>query len=119
MALDGKLCLALRPKNYSAELEKWKTHEETLKLNETIASVEAIAKENKKNVKIDNQNQEDSFDDENDSNDDDPNYAESDSYKNCYRHFESTDEKEKHESTNDTDASNDTSNKYKLLSINN
>lgn len=119
MSLDGKLCVSLRPRGYSDELNsKWECHEETLRLKETIASVEAIAKEHKSRVNAEqrrgggNQNDpaasgqlSDSFDEQAESDDDgdDGDAASDNYYRNYYHDFESTDEKDRTE-TNDTDA---------------
>lgn len=119
MALDGKICLSVRPRGYGNEIEsKWQNHEETLRLNEMLASVEAIAKEHKIHLtsrQRDSNKMEadDSFDEEIESDDDggDGDLA-SDNYRNYYRGFESTDEKD-HTETNDTDA--DMGNKFKVL----
>ena len=48
MALDGSLCLSLKPKNFSKEKNSWQEHSETKELNKTILEVEAVAKEKKK-----------------------------------------------------------------------
>ncbi len=45
MALDGRLCISLKPRNYFKQIEFWKEHTETQKLNEVINSVELIVKE--------------------------------------------------------------------------
>ena len=114
MALDGRLCLSLRPRGYAAELEtKWQVHEETLQLNETIANVEDMAKLNKSYRGDDENDQEEESDDDDEEDDrisDDPDT------RNDYRaDFESTDDKDDR-STNDTDT--DVTNKFNVLSTN-
>ena len=114
MALDGRLCLSLRPRGYAAELEtKWQVHEETLQLNETIANVEAMAKLNKSYRGDDENDQEEESDDDDEEDDrisDDPDT------RNDYRaDFESTDDKDDR-STNDTDT--DVTNKFNVLATN-
>ncbi|CAF0727626.1 unnamed protein product [Brachionus calyciflorus] len=43
MALDGVLCLSLKPKNYSKDKLKWEDSPETTELNKTIFESEALA----------------------------------------------------------------------------
>lgn len=45
MALDGRLCLGLRPVNFHKEKQLWKEHPETKQLDGVIKNVEHIAKE--------------------------------------------------------------------------
>lgn len=45
MALDGRLCISLKPLGYFGQREFWKEHPETQKLNDVIDSVELIVKE--------------------------------------------------------------------------
>lgn len=45
MALDGRLCISLKPRDYFGQREFWKEHPETQKLNDVINSVELIVKE--------------------------------------------------------------------------
>ena len=47
MALDGRLCLSIKPPNFYSELTVWREHPENVKLNEIARSVEAMAKENR------------------------------------------------------------------------
>jgi ribosome biogenesis GTPase A len=47
MALDGRLCLALRPKDYNQEIKYWQDHAETKELDEVVKNVEKTAHENK------------------------------------------------------------------------
>jgi hypothetical protein len=46
MALDAKLCLSLKPKNYSKEKDYWLNHAETKALDDIVHSVEKSALEN-------------------------------------------------------------------------
>ena len=46
MALDGRLCLSLRPKGYHAQKEKLANDEEVKKLEEVVRSVEEMCKKN-------------------------------------------------------------------------
>lgn len=95
MALDGRLCLALRPRRYTIEYEStWRNHEDTRRLNEMIESVEKIAKENKGNLE-----------DLEHSDDDDDDDEASDSNGGYYRDEESTDDKDRTE-TNEEDLGN-------------
>lgn len=118
MALDGRLCLGLRPRGFSAELSSWESHEETLRLKAMIASVEAIAKEHKRHRASNSLDEEhattDQDDDDHDDDDDDvDDELASDNY---YRNYEpgSTDERDRYE-TNDTDADTSMANKFKVL----
>lgn len=45
MALDGRLCISLKPCNYFKQKEFWKENPETQNLNDVINSVELIVKE--------------------------------------------------------------------------
>ncbi len=47
MALDGRLCLALRPKSYNQKIKYWQEHSETKALDDVVKNVEKIAHENK------------------------------------------------------------------------
>lgn len=141
MALDGRLCLSLRPRNYSKEIDKWSQHDETKKLNEVIANVESIAKQNKLNhnygaraatrAQTDPEHpdeDEDSFDDI-DYSDNGPSGqygADSDVYKDFnYKHGDtSSDQNDKKDDDSDTDRNDDTvlktsSNLYNVLSTTN
>ena len=51
MALDGRLCLALRPKGYNEKTKYWQEHLETKELDEVVKNVEKTAHENK-NINI-------------------------------------------------------------------
>lgn len=46
MALDGKICLSLKPIGYTKEKEYWATHPETKALDDMVRSVELTAIEN-------------------------------------------------------------------------
>ena len=67
MALDGRLCLSLKPQNYSKEKEFWQMHSETKSLDEIVQNVEQTALANF-NPKSHHQNyaNEDDDDDEED-----------------------------------------------------
>ena len=45
MALDGRLCLSLKPKNYYKEREMWSQDPETKELDKVVRNVEETAKE--------------------------------------------------------------------------
>ncbi len=45
MALDGRLCLSLKPKGYYKELDFWVNHEDTQKLNEIVSNLTVLVKE--------------------------------------------------------------------------
>lgn len=45
MALDGSICLSLKPKNFSKNKTFWEEHPETKELDKAIVEVEALAKE--------------------------------------------------------------------------
>ena len=87
MALDGRLCLSLKPRNYFNEKKYWNEHAENEKLNEIAKSVEAIAKENRPYFKFTEEEEEEESDDEFDdrpnfeSNEEKETMAESDSEK--------------------------------------
>ena len=112
MALDGRLCLSLRPKNFTQEKNIWEEHPETKQLNDVVHNVELTAKQNKDwyNKKLENN-------DENDEDSDD-----SDNY-HYAKELESVDDKEKKDETNSD--SNESSkpltthkNPYSLLNMN-
>ena len=52
MALDGRLCISLKPKNFLHEKQLWETHPETKELNEIIHNVEVTVKENLKKINM-------------------------------------------------------------------
>jgi hypothetical protein len=114
MALDGRLCLSLRPRNYTSELDKWNNHESTKQLNEVIESVEAMAKVNKSNKKPEIV---DSYEEDYSDNEANGNYGESDSYKDFKHKLESTDEKEKKDTEDSTDVDTN-ANFYRVLANN-
>ena len=65
MALDGRLCLSLKPKNFSKEKEFWQTHPETKALDDIVHNVEqtALANFNPKYIQNDENNDDDDDDD--------------------------------------------------------
>jgi hypothetical protein len=65
MALDAKLCLSLKPKNYSKEKDYWLNHPETKALDDIVHSVEKSALENyNPNSKSEIEEEEDEEDEE-------------------------------------------------------
>lgn len=117
MALDGRVCLSLRPRGYGAECAaKWHVHAETARLNETIASAEAEAKRRRSEAgprpRSDDNDDDDQLDD-NDDDDDDLNSGDN----RHGGHYATSDTDEKDKSTNDTDA--DMSNKFNVLTASN
>ncbi len=114
MALDGRLCLSLRPKNYTQEKDFWLEHAETKQLNDIVHNVELTAKQNKH---LYNEGQRNNDLEDNESDD-----SESDAYQ-YGRELESVDDREKKDETNSD--SNESSrlfaahkNPYSLLNIN-
>ncbi len=51
MALDGRLCLSLKPRNFLSEKKLWQDHSETKQLKEIIKNVEHLAEANKETYK--------------------------------------------------------------------
>lgn len=51
MALDGRLCLSLKPRNFLSEKKFWQDHPETKQLKEIIKNVEHLAEANKDTYK--------------------------------------------------------------------
>ena len=114
MALDGRLCLSLRPKNFAQEKEFWQEHAETKQLNDIVHNVELTAKQNKDLYSEMLQNANEEEDESSDS--------ENDAYK-YSKELESVDDKEKKDETNsDSSESNKLfsahKNPYSLLNIN-
>jgi hypothetical protein len=77
MALDGRLCLALKPKQYTERISYWKEHPDTNELNEIVKNVEKIAYENKMlNAEKDKETQKEEKNTNNDNDEDeDENYS--------------------------------------------
>lgn len=94
MALDGRLCLSLTPKNYTKDKEFWINHQDTKQLNEIVHSVEKFAKENK-HLNVMNEK---GYDDEEYSD------SETDAYK-YSKEFESVDDKEKKDDSDSNESS--------------
>ncbi len=76
MALDGRLSLSLKPRDYFKNFQSWQEHPETIQLGEISASVEKMAKDNRHVFKFNEINNDSSnesgasssnSDDENDS----------------------------------------------------
>jgi len=51
MALDGRLCLSLKPRNFLSEKKLWQDHPETKQLKEIVKNVEHLAEANKETYK--------------------------------------------------------------------
>ncbi len=51
MALDGRLCLSLKPRNFLNEKKLWQDHPETKQLKEIVKNVEHLAETNKETYK--------------------------------------------------------------------
>jgi hypothetical protein len=93
MALDGRLCLSLKPKGYNKNKEHWMDDTETKELNEIVQNVEAMAKRNSEKRKTQNLN-DNYYDDE----------EEEESDQNYYRDpLGSSDEKEKKDDSSSSD----------------
>jgi hypothetical protein len=113
MALDGRLCLSLKPKNFNEEKDHWINHPETKQLNDIVHNVELTAKQNKHLYDRDQQ--------KNDLEENESDESESDTYQ-YGREFESVDDKEKKDESNSD--SNESKlfaphkNPYSLLNIN-
>lgn len=100
MALDGRLCLSLKPKKFNEEKDHWINHPETKQLNDIVHNVELTAKQNKHLYGRDQQ--------KNDLEENESDDSESDAYQ-FGRELESVDDKEK------KDESNSDSNESKLF----
>jgi hypothetical protein len=66
MALDGRLCLSIKPPKFFSELQMWREHPENVKLNEIASSVEKMAKENRPYFNFETYDESDDEDEEND-----------------------------------------------------
>lgn len=113
MALDGRLCLSLRPRGYSSELLHWSAHEETARLNELVASVEALAKKRREAGLVESGGGENDDDDD----DDDVDASSGDNASSNYVAAEADGSTDRSDSHTDT-AVGDMNNKFKILATN-
>jgi len=63
MALDGRLCISLKPKGFLKDREEWKASQENKELMDVIRGVEVVVKRKLENVEL-AKNSEDLSDDE-------------------------------------------------------
>jgi hypothetical protein len=66
MALDGRLCLSIKPIGYFENLDRWRQHPENVKLNEIARSVEAMAKDSRPYFNFDDYDQDTDDEEEDD-----------------------------------------------------
>jgi len=101
MALDGRLCVSLMPKNFIKDREYWKNCLENKHLEDVIRGVEVIVKKKLENTDLENESDDQSDDEENEET-------------NNYDRVDSSSEKESGEASNLTN----TGDKYEDVSSN-
>mgnify|MGYP001810571759 CR=1 FL=1 len=107
MALDGRLCLSLKPKGYYANLDMWSNHADTKKLNDVVANVQQTCKSNAQDYLSSRRKTHSDDEDEEESNfeDKDPLATESDQ----------NESKESDDDDDDDEYENENKNKFSLL----
>jgi hypothetical protein len=103
MALDGRLCLALRPPAYRERLEYWKNHPDTNELDEIVNNVTKVALDSKSNSNDMFGRDEQDTNDAEDEDDDDDDGDETSENEIKYFRDELQSDREKKESESDDD----------------
>lgn len=81
MALNGRLCLSLKPKNFTKDRHLWQENAETKKLNDVIKGVELAVKEKMEKSAINDGNSV-QFTNENDDDDNEDDEEEKENFEN-------------------------------------